>query len=67
MSARLRLDAKGLVSAITTFLDAARTDLSSEDHQYVLHSVVDIIDDRLDAQAVGNGAEMNLPPPTQHS
>lgn len=63
MSAHLRLDAKGLVSAITTFLDAARDDLSPEDHQYVLHSVVDLIDDRLDAQAIGQGAAINLPPP----
>ncbi len=61
MPARLRLDADSLITAIGNFLDAARQDLSPEDHQRVLEAVVDQIDERLEAQEHGLGAAFNLP------
>lgn len=64
MVARIRMNADELILGIRNFLDAAKLDLSPEDHQRVITATVDHIDDLLDAQAEGMHAAHNLPAAT---
>jgi hypothetical protein len=64
MTARIRMNADELIHAIKSFLDAARTDLSPEDHQRVVEATVDHCDELLDAQELGQHAAFNLPAAT---
>ncbi|OPZ66123.1 MAG: hypothetical protein BWY85_00059 [Firmicutes bacterium ADurb.Bin506] len=62
--ARIRMGADELIHAIHSFLDAARTDLSPEDHERVVNATVDKCDELLDAQEAGHHDACNLPAST---
>lgn len=55
------MNAEELTLAIRNFLDAAKMDLSPEDHLHVLNETVDYCDDFLEAHEEGRGAACNLP------